>query len=126
MKTLGIIFTTALVTAVGMTAYFWLGGPANPGFPLVHLFQATNVERVETENKNLRMVVDEVLKQTEAKTGKKVNVIYATEEIANHRQMVFGNPPMEGCADHALFIACCDFGCRMRYLDAHTILFFRE
>ena len=40
--------------------------------------------------------------------------------------MVFGNPPVEGIADNALFIVVCDYHCRVAYVNENTVLLFYD
>lgn len=128
MKKFGIVVATALVTVVLTAATFIYLEMTTPGPPLVHLFQSTPISRVEIENRTLKDVVQDVVKQVESKSGKKTRILFSPEKIAGriHERDggVYEDPPVEGVADHALFLVCCAYNCRVAYVDDDTILMF--
>ena len=127
MKSLGIVAATALVTVVLMAAALvYLAIPA--WRPLVHLFQSTSIGRVEIENRTLTDVVQDIVKQVESKSGKKIRILFSPEKIASRIRErdggVYGNPPVEGVADHALCIVAFDYRCSVAYVDDDTVLMY--
>ena len=96
--------------------------------PLHYTLETTSIKRVEIEKRNLQSVVQDVVRQVEAKNQKTLRVIYSPETLReNTREKnggVFGNPPVEGSADDALTIVAFDYHCQWAYLDEQTILFY--
>src|ERR1700692_1257783 len=117
MKTLVIVAITGLATlfVVGLVVYFVVVPHS------LRLFQNVTISRVETKHRTFGAVVQDVVKQVEVKTGKKIRIIFAPETLANNTVErdggVIGNPPVEGTADDAMWIVQCDFHCHVRYIE---------
>jgi hypothetical protein len=127
MKTILVIITTIIVTLVlimGICFLLWM-----KLLPLHYLLATTSVNRVEINNRTLRLVVQDIVGQVEAqRKGIKLRVIFSPEMLAeNKREIsggVFGNPPVEGTADQALYIVALDYHCHCSYVGDNTILFY--
>jgi hypothetical protein len=128
MKPLAIVLTTIIVTvSLTSSAIYFIVIPRL--YPLNNLFQETSVNIVNTEKRTLGAVVTDVVKQVEAKSGKKIRLIFAPESLANNTIEkdggVSGNPPVKGIAVDALHIACMDFRCSFQFVDDNTVLFYK-
>ena len=100
-------------------------------YPLAHLLQKTSVNRIETKNRTLQAAVQDVANQVEAKTGKKIRVLFAPESLADHTvektgMVITGGSPVEGIADHVLCLIANTYICGVHYVDADTILIYQN
>ena len=122
-----ILFTIVITLVVVFIGYWFIITPLQ--FPFNHLLRTTTISRVETENRPLREVVQEVVAQVKAKSGKKIRVIFSPENLAEWIREkdggVFGNPPVEGKAKRALIIISWDYHCHVAFLGDDTILFYK-
>lgn len=117
---------TILAILVGLVAiWLYIDFVASP---LRRLFETTAINRVEIENRTLRDVALDVVKQVEVKRGKEIKITFSpdilAEKIIERNGGVLGNPPIEGCASEALHILSWDYACTVTYLEPDTLHFY--
>ena len=125
MKTCIVAACSSFVTLITVALLFWFFViPAI--FPLRWLFGATKITRVETQNRSLGSVIEDVVKQVESKGNGPFRILFAPEALAGKVRErdggVFGNPTIEGAADEAIFILACDYRCHIELLNKDTII----
>lgn len=102
-------------------------------FPLNHLFATTYIERVEIGDRTLETIVKDIVAQVEAQRwgGRKLSIIFSPPGLANIRRdetvgAAYGNRPIAGQAEDALYVLSCDFYCHYRFIGDNTILFYAD
>jgi hypothetical protein len=124
MKSFSVIIITVIGT-LGVITAIWLF-VMRPPSPLINLLRTISISRIESENRTLEEVLQDLLKQVEHKTGKSMKIIFSPKSLSKCPQCVFGNPPIEGKADDALYIVLCDYHCHVSYLNHNTLLFYYD
>ena len=81
---------------------------------------------METEGRTLQQVAGDVINQVQVKEGKgrRLHVIFSPESLSDKTQVVYGNPPIEGDSEHALYLLSYDYGCHFAIIEETTLVFY--
>ena len=118
-------FPLTILAALVITAAVFIGFYAGTKIcPMRHLLRTAMISRVKIEGRTLRAVVQDIVNQVEAADGKgrKLSVVFSSQKLGEKTQVVFGNPPVEGTAEHALYLVGADFNCYFSGVEERTIL----
>lgn len=122
MKILPLLVLAALVISVSMLVGFYLGLPTNS---MRHRLRMVTIKRVKIETRSLKSVVQDIVNQVESQDNRRieVRVIFSPENLGGKSRVGFGNPPIEGKADHALYLVGADYNCYFSCVGNRTIIF---
>lgn len=86
---------------------------------------------MEIGDRTLQSIAKDIVAQVEMKRRRKLNVVFLPTRLADIRRdetvgAVYGNRPIEGQAEDALFVLTRDFNCHYRYVGEDTILFYAD